>query len=180
MTEFAKSRVACLHSNVFYVPAYQLISVINVPTCLRVSVSFLRAKVPNGVPMFQLGVCQTACQFFNLGCQRARRRADFLNIPLNETREISILHYYIKKFYIILDIICICIVHRNCIILISILMSYQRKVWNFSFSFFLFCSLVRIENMKKTWFLYVTSNKGFLKFSTAKTVKQNKKYVLIL
>ena len=125
-------------------------------------------RVPNGVPIFQfrLPTCQKACRF--------------LNIPLNETREISILHYYIKKFYIILDIICICIVHRNCIILISILMSYQRKVWNFSFSFFLFCSLVRIENIKKTWFLYVTSNKGFLKFSTAKTVKQNKKYVLIL
>ena len=33
---------------------------------------------------------------------------------------------------------------------------------------------------KKTWFLYGTSNKGFLKFSSAKTTKQNKEYVWIL
>ena len=136
MTEFAKSRVtrACIQT----CSTCQRTSLSAWLTCQRACVSASRFYVPK---------CQTACQFFNLGCQRARRRADFLNIPLNETREISILHYYIKKFYIILDIICICIVHRNCIILISILRSYQRKVWNFSFSFFLFCSLVRIENI---------------------------------
>ena len=27
------------------------------------------------------------------------------------------------------------------------------------------------------WFLYVTSNKGFLEFSTTKTAKQNTEYV---
>ena len=30
---------------------------------------------------------------------------------------------------------------------------------------------------KKTWFLYVTNNKGFLEFSSAKATKQNKDYV---
>ena len=61
-------------------------------------------------------------------------------------------------------------------------MSYKRKMCGiFPFYYlFLFCSLVRNENIKKTWFLYVKSNKGLLKFSTAKTTKQNKKYVRIL
>ena len=49
----------------------------------------------------------------------------------------------------------------------------KKNVWNFCF-LNLFCSLVRNE---KTWFLYVTSKKGFLEFSTAKTTKQNKEYV---
>ena len=107
------------------VPAYQRDLRANVLACQRLVFTCQSAKWRANV---SLSVCQTACQCFSLGCQRARRRADFLNIPLNET-----IHYYIKKFYIILGIICICIVHRNCIILISILMSYQRKVWNFSF-----------------------------------------------
>ena len=42
------------------------------------------------------------------------------------------------------------------------------------FSFLLFSQLLKY---KKTWFLYVTSNKGFLEFSTAKTAKQNKELV---
>ena len=37
-----------------------------------------------------------------------------------------------------------------------------------------FCFLGRTE---KTWFLYVTSIKGFLEFCTDKTNKQNKEYL---
>ena len=43
----------------------------------------------------------------------------------------------------------------------------------------LFCSLVKNE-YKKIWFLHVTSNKGFLEFSSAKISKQNKEYMWIL
>ena len=53
----------------------------------------------------------------------------------------------------------------------------KKIVPNFFFFLKLFCSLVKNENTKKTWFLYVTSNKGFLEFSSAKTTKQNKEYV---
>ena len=76
--------------------------------------------------------------------------------------------------------ICICIVHKNCIIVISILHFILKKnVWNFCFfETFLFFSWK--WKYKKTWLLYVTSNKGFLKFSTAKITKQNKEYVWIL
>ena len=38
--------------------------------------------------------------------------------------------------------------------------------------FSLFCSLVTNENIK-SWFLYATSNKSFLEFSTAKTSVNN-------
>ena len=33
---------------------------------------------------------------------------------------------------------------------------------------------------KRTWFLYVISNKGFLKFTAAEKTKQNKEYVIFL
>ena len=49
----------------------------------------------------------------------------------------------------------------------------KKSLRNFCF-LNLFYSLVRNE---KIWFLYVASSKGFLKFSTAKTFKQNKEYV---
>ena len=67
--------------------------------------------------------------------------------------------------------ICICIVHKNCIICHFYPSRHNKeKCVEFSFFiiFFLFCSLVRND---------VTSDKDFFKFSTAKTTKQNKKYV---
>ena len=62
---------------------------------------------------------------------------------------------------------------------------YYRKVGGvfLCYYYFLFCPLVRFSEKwkyKKTWFLYVTSNKGFLEFSVSKTTKQNKEYVWIL
>ena len=104
-----------------------------VPTCLRSNMSKAcrfsiftcqHVSVPYGVP-----IC------FNLECQRAKWRANFSTwranvrkgVPIFQTflfemlKEIYIL-YYIKKFYILLDIIviniiCICIVNKTCIIL---------------------------------------------------------------
>ena len=84
---------------------------------------------------------------------------------------------FYEKFCIILDIIVIhmigiCIVHENCIILhFYTLCILKKNVWNFCFfETFLFLN-------KKTWFLYITSNKGFLKFSSAKIAKKKKKYL---
>ena len=54
-------------------------------------------------------------------------------------------------------------------------MSYQRKVGGvFRFHFFTFYSFNEKLKYKRTWFLYVISNKGFPEFSTAKTIKQLK------
>ena len=89
-----------------------------------------------------------------------------------------------KKFYIILDIIvtliiCICIVHKNCVI-IHFYASCRIKAKGVEFCLLkIFCSLIRNKNIK-IWFLYVTSNKGFLEFYTVKTTKQNKEYVWVL
>ena len=98
---------------------------INVPTCQRcANYSTWCANVP------------TACQFLNLACQRAKWHANFsfwhANLPegmlnfqtfllRNAKGNFHTLMVY-KKFCIILDIIvihmtCICIVHKDCIIL---------------------------------------------------------------
>ena len=92
--------------NVVYVPTCLRASVVYVPTCLHAkvpktcqvltfmcqratrcgNVSTWHANVPNGVPVFQLGVptCQRACQFFK-------------HSSYEMLREISILYYYIKN-----------------------------------------------------------------------------------
>ena len=105
-----------------------------VPTCqMHANFLLLRAKLPYGVPMFQLDVptSHMVCQFFNLACQNLSQR------------EISILYYYIKRFYIMFDIIVIhiifiSIVRKNCIILhfISYHVISKKSVWNFSFLLF--------------------------------------------
>ena len=103
-----------MRASITYVPTWQK----------RANFSFLCANVPINVPLFQLGV------------PRIKRRANFsiwrASLPkgvpifqtflLQNTKEnfdTLLLH---KKFYIILGkivihIICICIVHKNCIIL---------------------------------------------------------------
>ena len=112
-----------LHASVVYVPTCLLASVVYVPTCQkRANFSFLRANVPINVP-----TCHTACQCFNLACKHAKRRANVsTGVPIFQTFLLqdakgnfyTLLLY--KKFYIILDIIviniiCICIVHKNSI-----------------------------------------------------------------
>ena len=86
---------------------------------------------------------------------------------------------------IILDIIVIhivfrCIVHKDCIILNFYISCHIKEKWVeffFFIIFFFFALFSEKWKYKKTWFLYVTSNKGFLEFSTIKITKQNKKYV---
>ena len=118
--EFAKSR-----ANVVYVPTCLRASVVYVSRCLltnvpkasqlliftwqrakrRTNVSTWRANMPNGVPIFQLGVqsCQRACQFFK-------------HSSYEMLREISVLYYYIKNstLYLIsyLYISCVYVSYR--------------------------------------------------------------------
>ena len=95
--EFAKSRAtrACVPTWSTYqrafvpawftsqrvcVPAWFTCQRACVPSCQnRASFSFLRANVPINVL-----TCHVACQFFNLACQRAKRRANFSDIPLTK------------------------------------------------------------------------------------------------
>ena len=135
----------------------------------RGNVSTWRTNVSNGVPIFW-----------------TKKNSSYEMI-----KEISILFKLLcKKFYIILDvivihIICRCIVHRNCIILhfytsCNIKGKCGKSFFCFVFVFFWFLLISLKWKYKKIWFLYVTSNKGFFQFSTAKTTKQNKKCVWIL
>ena len=92
--------------------------------------------------MFQFGMptCQTVCHFFNLACQRGQRACQFFKHSSYEMlREISILYYYIKNstLYILIHIMCVCILQINCIIL------YFLK---------LFCSLDRNWDIKTLGF----------------------------
>ena len=151
----------CLRANVVYVPTCLRASMVHVPTCQKhANFSFLRANVPVNVP-----TCHTACQCFNLACQRAKWRANFSTWHANVSKgvptfrrssykmlsEISILYYYIKRFCILLDIIvihiiCICIVNKNFIILHFYTSCHikEKCVEFFIFYyFFLFSSLVR-------------------------------------
>ena len=125
--------------------------------------------------------CYKAWQFFNLACQRAKWRANFSfwrvrvlkSVPVFQTfflegakGNFNTLFLY-KKFYIILDIIvihmiCICIVYKNCIIP-HLYNSCHIKEKCAEFLF---------------WFLYVTFNEGFIEFSPAKTTKQKKKVLV--
>ena len=123
----------------------------------RANILFLRANVPVNVP-----TCHTACQ-------RAKRSASFLvwrvNVPKDEPifqtfllrnakENIYTLLLY-KTFYIIFDIIVIhiiwiCIVHKNCIILHFYTTCHiKEKRTEFFFFIILSCSLVRNKNIKR-------------------------------
>ena len=102
----------------------------NVPACQnRANFSFLRANVPINVP-----TCHAACQCFNLASQRAKRHANFSTSRANVSKDVPIFQTILlrnakgsfytlllyKKFYILLDIIviniiCVCILNKNCI-----------------------------------------------------------------
>ena len=119
-------------------PACQRALRINVLACQR----GLRANVPYEVPMLQFGLptCQTACQFLKHFILRSAKGNLYALL-------------LVKQFYILLDIpvihiICICIVHKNCIIL-HFYTSYhiKQKCVEFCFLlfFFCFCSLARFS-----------------------------------
>ena len=122
LKEFAKSRAmrAC-------VPTWSTCQRACVPTCQkRADFPFLRAN---------MSACHTACQYvltwsanvpngvliFQLGVLTYEKACNFSNISLwNAKRNLYTLLY--KKFYILLDIIviniiCICIVNKTCIML---------------------------------------------------------------
>ena len=100
-------------------------------------------------------------------CQRAKRRANFSTWRANVLRDAPIFQIFLlrnakenyytlllyKIFYIILDIkvihICICIVHKNCII-IHFYTSCHIKEKCVEFFFFLFCSSVRTRRFYLT------------------------------
>ena len=111
-----------------------------VPACQRANFSFLRANVPMNVPygepIFQLGVptCQKVCQFFK-----------------HSSNEMLMGNFYTlllyKEFYIILDImvthiVCICIVHKNCIILHFYTSYHIKEKWVEFFFFITFFFIV--------------------------------------
>ena len=143
---------------------------------LRANFSLLRANVPINVP-----TCYTACQCFNSACQLAIWRASFSKVLRNAKWHFYTLLLY-NKLYILLDIIvlniiCLYIVNKNWIILHFYTSCHiKEKCVEFFFFLFFFVSSQKLK-YKKTWFLYVASNKGFLEFSTAKTTKQNKENV---
>ena len=127
-----------MRASITYVPTWQK----------RVNFSFLCANVPINVPMFQLGVphIKRRANFSIWRASLPKGVPIFQTFLLQNTKEnfdTLLLH---KKFYIILGIIvihiiCICIVHKNCIIL-HFYTSWHIKeecgiFWLF-FSFFLF------------------------------------------
>ena len=122
--------------------------------------------VPINLPTYH-----KAYQFFNLACQRAKRRANFSTWRANVPKRVPIVQTFLlpnakgnlytlflyKKFYIILDIklisiMCICIVHKNCIIL-HFYTSCHIKEKCVEFSLFeTFYSLAGNENIKRHGF----------------------------
>ena len=133
----------CLHASVFYVP-----------TCQRASFSFLRANVPINVPMHQCAKGVPIFQTFRLW----NAKGNFYTLLLY------------KKFYIILDVIvihniCICIVHKNYIILhFELYAMLKKSVLDFLFSLFLFSSLFRNENIKRPGFYALQVTRVFMNF----------------
>ena len=85
---------------------------------------------------------------FQWMCQGAKPHASFLNISLTKWQgKFLYLKLLYKKLYLISVIhICICILHRNCIILHFYNSCHIKEKCGIFFSF---CSLVRNENTKR-------------------------------
>ena len=114
---------------------------------------------------FYVPTCQKVCYCFNLTCQHAKWRANFSTwhaivpegVPFFQTvflgnakENFYTLSLY-KKLYILVDtivihIICICIINKNCIILYFYTSCHTKEKcveFFFFIMFFLFCPLVR-------------------------------------
>ena len=132
LLEFAKLRAipACVPKWYTFehacVAAWYTCQRVCAPTCQkRANFSFLHANVPYGVPLFYLDVptCQMVCQFFKHFCDQVLRMLSY------------------KRLYILLDIlvihiICIFIVNKNCIILYPYTSSCNIKEKCVEFFFF--------------------------------------------
>ena len=136
----------------------------------RTNFLFLRANVPTNA-----STCYTACQCFNLACQRAKWGANFSTWCANVPKGVLIFQTFLlrnlytlslyEKFYIILNIMVIHVI-GICIV---------RKKW-IILHFYTSCHIKEKCVDKKTWFLCVTRKNGFLEFSTTKTTNR-KEYV---
>ena len=115
------------------------------PTCLRASMIYvstcLRSYVPKECQLliFTFDNVPQVNQCFNVACQFFKRNA----------KENFCILSLCKKFYIILDIIvihiiCICIVHKNCIIL-HFYTSCRIKEKCVNIMIFLNCDLLELE-----------------------------------
>ena len=145
----------CLYASVVYVPTCVCASTVYVPTCLRANVlnacqrlnfayhcAHKRVNVPYDVPMFERGMkmCQTACQFFNSACQRAKWCPNFPNIPLTKCfgKFLLLIHYYYTKSYTLYLISQLYISHvyiKIVLYFISILhVILKKSMWNVSFT----------------------------------------------
>ena len=138
------------------------VSIVYVPTCQnRVNFSFLHAYVTINVP-----TCYTACECFNSACKRANGRVSFSTWRANVPKGMPVFQTFLSRdakgnFYtlslykklqilidvIVMNIICIYIVNKNCIIVHFVTSCHiKEKCLDFFFFFnyfFLFCSLVR-------------------------------------
>ena len=73
----------CLRALNYYVPTCPHLSRAYVPTCLQIYIYFscLRALIFTCQRAIKLANVPKVCQFFNLACQRAKRRANFSTSP---------------------------------------------------------------------------------------------------
>ena len=122
-----------------------------------------------------------ACHLLIFTCQRANKRAK--GVPIFQTFLLwnakgnfyTLLLY--KTFCIIFDtivihILCICIIHKNCIIL-HFYTLWKKRVGNFCF-LKLFCSLVKNENTKRPGFYTLLVTRVFLNFPQLKQLNKMK------
>ena len=111
-------------------------------------------------------------------CQRAEGVSMFQSVLLQNAKGNFCTLLLYKKFCIILDIvvihiICICIVHKNCVIL-HLYTSCRIKVCGIFVFLKLFCSLVKNENTKRSGFYRLPVTRVFLDFPPLKQLKKMK------
>ena len=121
--------------------------------------------------------------FFILECQRANKGAKFFkHFCYQVLRKISILYYYIKKLYILLDIIlihiiCMCIVNKKLHYNLSLHWCHIKEKWVeffFFYYFFLFCSLAINQNIKRPGFYTLKLTRVFWNFPQLKELSKIK------
>ena len=152
------------------------------PTCQkRTNLSFLRANVPLNVP--RSASFSTWCTnvpdnvlIYQLGVPSYHKAGHyFKHSSYGILKEISILNYYTKNSTLYLISLCICIVHKNCIILHFYASCHIKgKCVEFFLSFFLSCSLVRNENLKRPGFNTLQVTRIFPNFPQLKQLNKIK------
>ena len=127
----------------------------------RANVSTRRTNVPSGAAIFQTFLLRNV-------------KGNFYALLLYKKIQHFTWYHSISYVYVLYI--------KIVLYFISILHVISRKSAR-NFSFLIFSSFWPFSykwKYKKTWFLCVTSSKGFLKFFTAKTTTQGKEYMWIL